>query len=132
MQDGTNKVALKKFGLMMGLIIACLFGLILPWLKKYHSPYWPWLVAAVFILMAMGAPRLLQPVYRLWMRFGEMMSRLMTPLIMGSVYFLILTPLALCMRAARRDILGIHNDKTSNSYRVQSRSRPKESMKRPF
>ena len=132
MQGGINTIDLKKFGLMAGLILACLFGLLLPWLKHYSFPYWPWLVAVVLILVAVVAPRMLQPVYCTWMRFGEMMNRVTTPVIMGIVYFLIITPMAFVMRARGRNLLGLDYDQTLDTYRVKSRIRTKESMKRPF
>ena len=132
MQDRNNIVDLKKFGLTTGLVFACLFGLVIPWFKQYSFPYWPWLVAAVFVVFSMFAPRMLQPVYITWMQFGRIMNRLMTPVSMGIVYFLIITPMAFVMRARGRDLLGLDYDGTLDTYRIKSRSRTKESIKRPF
>ena len=132
MQDRQNTIDLKKFGLIAGIITACLFGLLLPWLKHYSFPSWPWAAAAVFVAVSMFAPHMLQPVYSAWMQFGKIMNRITTPVIMGIVYFLIITPMAFVMRARGRDLLGLDYDGTLDTYRVKSRSRTIESMKRPF
>ena len=132
MQDKINTIDLKKFGLIAGLIIACLFGLLLPWLKNHSFPTWPWAVAAMFVVVSMLAPRMLQPVYSAWMQFGRIMNRITTPVIMGIVYFLIITPMAFVMRVRGRDLLGLDYDGTLDTYRVKSHRRTIESMKRPF
>ncbi len=79
---GPDAAELRQFGFIMGGFIALVFGLVLPWLFGRPWPAWPWLVAAVFAVWALAAPRTLRPVYRAWMRFGAIMGRITTPLLM--------------------------------------------------
>ena len=80
-----DRKGLREFGLVTGGIIACLFGLFFPWAFDVAIPYWPWAVAGVLALWALIAPDTLRRVYRIWMRFALILSRITTPLIMGLV-----------------------------------------------
>jgi hypothetical protein len=60
-------------------------------------------VAGVLLLAALIVPRRLQPVQRAWMRFALLLSKVTTPVFMGIVYFLVVTPTGLLMRAVGRN-----------------------------
>jgi len=116
----------------MGVVIAGLFGLVLPWLFNLTYPYWPWLLAVVFILCALISPSSLKFIYSLWMRFGLFMNRITTPLLLGIVFYLLITPMGLVMRVCGRDVMQLKADPDKQSYRQQSQCRSKESLERPF
>ncbi|MEE9552520.1 MAG: SxtJ family membrane protein, partial [Gammaproteobacteria bacterium] len=98
-----DRTGLQKFGLLTGAIIACLFGIAIPWLFNIASPYWPWILSVLLVIWAILAPLTLKPVYRLWMRFGLLMNRISTPIILGIVFFLIIAPMGMFMRIIGRD-----------------------------
>jgi len=130
--DKLGETELRSFGLIMAFVIACFFGLILPWLFNLSLPYWPWVLAILFVITGLVAPHLLQPVFYLWMKFGLFMNRIMVPLVLGIFYYMIITPIALYMRIIGRDIVGKHMNPHIDTYRVKSFKRSKESMERPF
>jgi hypothetical protein len=121
---------LRKFGLTMGAIIAVLFGLALPWLWGRPFPLWPWGLAAVFVGWALLAPRSLRLVYHVWMKFGQLISRITTPVILAIVFFLVITPIGVLRRWFSSDPLRRHYDHGAQSYRVASN--PVKNMERPF
>ena len=123
---------LREFGLVTGGIIAVLFGLFFPWLLEYPIPLWPWILFGVLAVWALVAPDTLAPVYRGWMRFGLMLSKVTTPLILGIVFFLVVLPMGLVMRLFRRDPMARRFDSGMMSYRVPSHKRSKQHMERPF
>lgn len=122
---------LRHFGLLMGAVVAGLFGLLLPWLLGRSLPYWPWALAAAFAVAALLQPAVLRPVYRLWMRFGHVMGTINAYLILGLVFFVVLTPIGRVMR-----LLGINPllrpPSRPDSFLATSRRRPPEHMDRPF
>ena len=126
-----DRKGLRDFGLVTGGIVAALFGLFFPWLLERPLPLWPWVLFAVLGIWGLVAPMSLRPVYRAWMRFGLLMSRVTTPLIMGIVFFLMITPMALVWKLFGKDAMARKLD-NSTSYRVQSRKPPIENLKRPF
>ena len=66
------------------------------------------------------------------MKFGLLMSRIMTPLVLRIVFFLVISPVALCMRAFGRDALTRQLEADAQSYRVQAESRSAEHMQHPY
>ena len=123
---------LRQFGLLTGGIIVVLFGLVLPWLFGFGFPLWPWIVGAVLGAWAGAAPRSLRPVYGVWMRFGLLLNRVTTPIILAVVFYGVITPTSLVMRVLGRDAMARRFDRTANSYRVPSKPPPKRNLEKPF
>lgn len=122
---------LRNFGLIVGSAIAILFGLLLPLLRSHPVPLWPWIVAGVFAGVGVLAPTTLGPVFRVWMRFGHVMGVFNTRLIMGLLFFVVITPIGFVMRLfgwdpmRRRPVPG-------SSHRVLTPNKPSRNVERPF
>ena len=127
-----DKKGLRDFGLVTGGILAALFGLFFPWVFERPIPTWPWIIAGVLAAWALVLPLSLRPVYRIWMRLSIVLSRITTPIVMGVVFFLVVTPVSLIMRAIGRDALARTLDPEATTYRVPMKQRAKEHMERPF
>jgi hypothetical protein len=127
-----NREGLRHFGLVTGGIAAGLFGLIFPWLLHRPWPLWPWILLALLASVGFVAPVALKPVYKAWMRLGLLLNRVTTPLILGIVFFLVISPIALVRRLKKSDELRRHFDEHATSYRVPSVARPKQTLERPF
>ena len=108
------------------------FGLVFPWLLERALPIWPWVVFGVLGLWALVAPSSLRPVYRGWMRFGLLLSRFTTPLIMGTLFYVVIVPVGLIMRMAKSDPMHRRLDRNVDSYRIASPKPPRENLEKPF
>ncbi|WKZ11742.1 MAG: SxtJ family membrane protein [Gammaproteobacteria bacterium] len=126
-----DRKGLREFGLTTGGIVAVLFGLFFPWLLERPIPRWPWVIAGILVAWGLAAPASLRPVYRGWMKFGLLLSKVTTPLIMGIVFFLVVTPMGLVRRLAGKDSLARHFDSAA-SYRVPSHKAPVSNLEKPF
>ncbi len=92
----------RKFGLTVGAAFLALSGLL--WWRGRHSAALVFLaVGAGLILAGLAAPARLGPIYRAWMGLAGLLSRVTTPIFMGIVYFLILTPTGEIMRLFGRN-----------------------------
>ena len=127
-----DRAGLRHFALTTGGIVAGLFGVLLPWLLGLGWPRWPWVLAAVLAIWGLAAPTSLRPVYRGWMRFGQLAGRVTTPVILGLVFFVLFVPIALGMRLARHDPLRRKLDPAAETYRVPSRAAPPDSLDKPY
>jgi len=78
----------------------------------------PLVLAAVFLAVSLIYPRVLAPLNRLWTRFGLLIAKITNPIVLGLVYFVVLTPLAVISRLFGRDPLEIKLDRTAKSYWV--------------
>jgi CDP-diglyceride synthetase len=123
---------LRHFAWVTGGIIAVLFGLILPWLFNASLPIWPWVLAGVLALWGLVAPNTLRPVYHGWMRFGLLLNKVTTPLIMGIVFALLIVPVGFVMRLVAKDPMARKLDAGAGSYRVPSRTPSRNNMEKPF
>ena len=123
---------LRKFAFVTGTIFVLLFALVLPWIFGFSFPLWPWIIAAVLLIWGAIAPATLNPVYRVWMRFGLIMNRITTPIILGVVFFLLITPVALMMRLFGRDTMASTTDNKLDTYRIPSKVREIKNIERPF
>lgn len=127
-----DRKGLRDFGLTTGLILALIFGLFFPWLLERGIPRWPWVIGGVLALTGLVAPLTLKPVYRGWMKFGLVMSRITTPLIMGLVFYVVVTPVALLVKLFGKDAMARRLEKGATTYRVTSQANAPERMEKPF
>ncbi len=89
MSDEIKKLdqkGLRDFGLLIGGLIAVLFGLAVPLLRQHSIPWWPWIVGGVLVMLGLVAPKSLNPVYHAWMRFGLLLNKIETPIDLGLVF----------------------------------------------
>ncbi len=127
-----DRKGLREFGLTTGAAIVLIFGAFFPWVLDLNWPRWPWLVAAPFWLLALVQPLWLGVVYRVWMRFGLLAGRVMTPLVLGIVFFVMISPMALIRRLMGNDPMKRSFNPNKKSYRVKSVKSPSEKLERPF
>ncbi len=127
-----DRKGLRDFGLVTGGIFVALFGLLFPWVLGLSFPTWPWVLGGILAIWGLAAPGTLRPIYRVWMRFGLLLSKITTPIVLGIVFFLVIFPTGLVMRSFGRDPMKRQIDSEATSYRVPSTKSPKENMERPF
>ena len=75
--------------------------------------------------------KILKPLNKLWFYFGILLGRMISPLVMGIIFYLIVTPIGLLMRLFRKDILNLKYNTNSKSYWIK-KDGPKSKMKNQF
>lgn len=128
-----NEAGYRKFGITMACVIALLFGFFFPYVFSKNIPYWPWIVAAVFVLLALVVPMKLTVIYSLWMKFGHIIGAINTKIILAIVFFLVFTPMALLFRLLGKDPMKRELANTSlTSYWDLSKQQSKEHMEKVY
>ena len=127
-----DAAGLRRFGLTIGVIIGVLFGLVLPYLFGWGFPLWPWIIAAILIPWALVAPASLKQVHLNWMRFGLLLNRIVSPIILGIVFYVVVTPMGLIMRATGRDPMRKAEKSNQTSSRVKSNVRDASHLEKPY
>jgi hypothetical protein len=123
---------LREFGLLIGGIIAGLFGLILPLLRGHSLLIIPWVIAIIFVGLAILLPQSLDPIYRFWMKIGLYVGWLESRIVLSIVFFIILTPMAFIMKLFNRDTMARKFDFEIETYRISSKVYPSSSMEKPY
>ena len=119
----------RNFGLVFFMVFLIL-GL---WPIKSGGEIRIWLVAIslIFLILGMMKSRLLTPLNQLWFRFGMILGVIIAPIIMGAVFFLVVTPIGIVMSIMGKDPLNKKHDKKKETYWIKRRTSPGP-MKRQF
>jgi hypothetical protein len=104
----------RNFGLVMAAATAVLGSLPL---LRFAQPHW-WLlaVAVAFAVFSLVAPRLLFPLNYAWFRFGLLLHRIVSPIVIGAIFFLCVTPIGVIMRLLGKDVLSLRRRTDLPSY----------------
>ena len=117
-----------------GLVFFVIFFIIAFWSFKGEFSQiktFPLIISFIFLVLGIINSNILTPLNKLWFKFGLMLGRLISPVIMAFIFFLIVTPIALMMKVARKDSMGKKYNKKAKSYWLK-RQYPISTMKRQF
>ncbi|HRE31711.1 MAG TPA: SxtJ family membrane protein [Candidatus Berkiella sp.] len=123
---------LRKFGLTLASVFIGAFGLLLPLLMHKPIPSWPWIIGIVVLIPTMTKPVWLKAIYHPWMKVGHLLGWINTRIILGIIFFLLITPIGLIRRALGKDSLGLQFDKELKTYRKQVTAQSIQHMEKPF
>jgi Saxitoxin biosynthesis operon protein SxtJ len=101
-----------------GIVFAVVFTIIGCWPLLTSGPVrlWALVVAALFLSLALAAPKALAPLNRHWMKFGLLLGRIVSPIVLFLVYIVAVVPSGILMRLMGRDPMHRQFDPTVNSY----------------
>lgn len=104
----------RSFGVTFGVVFMLVAGW--PVLHGRGVRWWAVAIAALFVAAAVVAPRVLGPLNRLWFVFGLALNAVMGRVVMATLFFSTLTPIALVMRACGHDPLRLRRDPGAKTY----------------
>jgi hypothetical protein len=122
----------RSFGIVMTVAFAALS--LLNWWHDGHWWRWTGGIAALFLVATLVYPAALQPLNRLWLKFGLLLHKVVNPIVMALVFFSAVLPTGLVMRALGKDLLRLKRQPDTNSYWIERRppGPAPESMKDQF
>ena len=115
-----------------GIVFFILFLIIslFPILKSGEIKTWSLVVAFIFLMLGLLNSKILNPLNKLWFKFGLFLGKIISPIIMLMIFFFVVTPIGLIMRLFKKDILSLkYNNK--KSYWIDNNG-PKSKMKNQF
>ena len=123
-----KKSSSKSFGyLFFGVFLALAVWV---YIKNQNLNYWLIGTSVVFLVLTLIKSKLLDVLNDLWIKFGELLGKIIAPIVMSIVFFLIVTPIGLVLKIVKKDLLKLkfNNDK---SYWIE-KSKTIESMDKQF
>ncbi len=130
--DRTEIKELRSFGVLVGGIIAGVFGILIPLLRGGALNLAFYATGSLLILAALGAPGMLRPLHAAWMKLGHILGWINTRIILTFFFFCILLPAGIIMRLAGKDPMNRKFDPEARSYRTASRIPASVHFERPF
>ncbi len=107
----------RSFGLVFSAVFLLLGAW--PWVFGGQIRVWSLIAAAAFFATAMVRPALLAPLNRLWTQFGLLLHRIVSPVVLGIMFFAVITPMGLVRRMLHADPLHLRFDRQAPSYWVE-------------
>ena len=92
---------------------------------------WAFILCLVFLVLGVLNSKFLTPLNKLWFKFGILLGSIVSPILMGAVFFIVVTPVGLIMRFLGKDLLRINKNKLVSTYWI-NRDKQKKTMKKQF
>ena len=91
---------------------------------------WSLIISITFLILGLLNSKILTPLNKIWFKFGIFLGKIVSPIVMVIIFFMIVTPTGLIMRLFKKDMLGLKYNK-DKSYWIE-KSGPKSKMKNQF
>ncbi len=124
-----KKSSEKSFGLLF-FVVLFVVGLY-PLLSLQSPRIWSLVLALIFLILALLKPNFLKPLNLLWIKFGELLGRIIAPIVMCAIFFLVVTPLSFLAKLFGKDFLNIKLKKDKNTYWIKRKNNV-TTMKKQF
>ena len=118
----------RSFGIVF--FVVFLLIALYPILKDNDLRIWSLVISFIFLILGLINSKILTPLNRLWFKFGLLLGKFISPLIMGIIFFIVVTPIGIIMRLLKKDLLNLKYNK-KETYWID-KSGPKSKMKNQF
>ena len=112
-----KKSSNRSFGILFFLVFLG-FGL-WPLTKEISPNIYLIIISVIFLILCLLNSKLLSPLNNLWIKFGEILGKVIAPIVMAVVYFLILTPISLLVRLFGKDLIEMKFNNNVKSYWIK-------------
>ena len=127
----SNKIKLgsnRSFGIVF--FIVFLIIAIYPLLNDNSIRLWSLIIGIIFLILGIINSKILTPFNILWMKFGLLLGKIVSPIVMGFVFFGVVTPISIIMKLLRKDLLNLKRNKKETYW--LKKEEIKSNMKNQF
>ena len=116
-----------------GLVFFIVFLIVALWPLKYEEDIrlWSLVLSIIFFILGILNSQLLTPLNKLWFKFGMFLGLIVSPIVMGIVFFLVVTPTGVFMRLLGNDLLKMRKVQNTSTYWIK-RGKQQSTMKKQF
>ena len=119
----------KSFGIVF--FIVFLIISLYPLVNQGEIRSWALVISLIFLILGLMNSNLLTPLNKAWIKFGFLLGNIISPVVLGIIFFLIVLPTGLFMSILRRNYLGLKYEKDLESYWIK-KEKQLSSMKNQF
>ena len=118
----------RSFGLVFFVVFLALA--LYPLTYSSEIRLWLLIISLVFLVLGLSKSKILNPLNKLWFKFGILLGKIVSPVIMGIIFFLVVTPIGIFMRLLGKDLLNLKFN-SKKSYWIEKKDQ-KSKMKNQF
>ena len=118
----------RNFGVVFFLVF--LIIALWPFLEGENLRLWAFIISLLFLILGLLNAKILTPLNKMWIKFGEILGNIISPLVMGIIFFGIVTPIGLFLKLIGKDVLKLKQDK-KNTYWI-AKDNSNNNMKNQF
>ena len=95
----------RSFGILFFVVFLTIS--LWPLLKENDLRIWSFIISILFLILSILNSKILSPIKRVWIRFGELLGKIISPIVLAVIFFIVITPIGLFMKILRKDLLNI-------------------------
>ena len=118
----------KSFGIVFFIVFLVIS--LYPLVNQEDIRIWSLIIAFIFLILVFLKSKILTPMNKIWTKFGLFLGNFISPIVMGIIFFFVVTPIGLLMRLFGKDVLNLKNNKSS-TYWIKKTDK-KSTMKKQF
>ena len=119
----------RSFGIVF--FVVFLLVSFYPLINEENIRYWSLFISFIFLILGLLNSKILTPLNKIWFKFGIFLGKIVSPLVMGIIFFLVVTPTGFLMKLFKKDILNLKFKTNNKSYWIKKNG-PKSKMKNQF
>ena len=106
--------SIRGFGIVFFFVFTIIA--LYPLLNNHEIRFWSLIIGFIFLFLGIVESTLLKPLNLIWFKFGLFLGKMIAPIIMGIVYFIVVFPTFLILKLFKRNYLNIKYERNKNSY----------------
>ena len=118
----------KSFGVVFFLVFLLIS--LYPLINDGNLRIWSFVISIIFLILGILNSKILSPLNKIWFKFGLLLGKIISPVVMGIIFFIVVTPTGLILRLFQKDVLNLKFN-NNNTYWIE-KSGPKSKMKNQF
>tara|TARA_B100000965_G_scaffold87077_1_gene70564 strand:- start:36 stop:419 length:384 start_codon:yes stop_codon:yes gene_type:complete len=118
----------RSFGIVF--FVVFLIIALFPLINDGNIRLWSLFVSLAFLALGLLNSKFLSPLNKIWFKFGLFLGKIISPMVMGLIFFFVVTPIGILMRILKKDLLNLKMN-NNKSYWIE-KSEPKSKMKNQF
>jgi|TARA_Y100000816_G_scaffold279289_1_gene251405 predicted membrane protein len=118
----------RSFGIVF--FVVFLIIALFPLINDGNIRLWSLIVSLAFLALGLLNSKFLSPLNKIWFKFGLFLGKIISPMVMGLIFFFVVTPIGILMRILKKDLLNLKMN-NNKSYWIE-KSEPKSKMKNQF
>ena len=118
----------KSFGVVFFLVFLLIS--LYPLINDGNLRIWSFVISIIFLILGILNSKILSPLNKIWFKFGLLLGKIISPIVMGIIFFIVVTPTGLILRLFQKDVLNLKFN-NNNTYWIK-KSGPKSKMKNQF